>query len=117
MVNTAVYVDQNQQESSFELECVHEKGPILDTFTLQYNAIVYTLQKICGFRVRSFLLYDDDGSNQRIFLFLNLSVENRIKMAARYKMKKEIDYSQIDFFINDPTGKDSRPLKVHSQQR
>ena len=32
-------------------------------------------------------------------------------------MKKEVDYSQIDFFLNDPCGVDGRPLKLHSSYK
>ena len=99
------------------MECVHEKEPGLDTFTLQYNAIVYTLQQVCGFRVRQFMLYDEQIEDRRIFLFLNLSTTNRLRVAARFRIKKEVDYSSVDFFLNDPTGKDYRPLKLHSAFR
>jgi hypothetical protein len=30
-------------------------------------------------------------------------------------MKKEIDYSLIDFFLNEPTNTDQRPVKLHSE--
>ena len=40
-----------------------------------------------------------------------------MKTAALYKMKKEIDYSIMDFYLNEPYGKDLRPLKLHSEQK
>lgn len=47
-------------------------------------------------------------------MFLNLSTTNRLRMAAKFRIKKEVDYSNVDFFLNDPCGKDYRPLKLHS---
>ena len=49
-----------------------------------------------------------------MFIFLSASVENCLKNAAKYQIKKEIDYSLIDLYLNEPTGTDSRPLKLHS---
>ena len=37
-----------------------------------------------------------------------------MRLAAKYQMKKEIDYSIVDFFLNEPKGYDNRPLKIHS---
>ena len=37
-----------------------------------------------------------------------------LKVAEKYGIKKEIDYPQIDIFLNDPTGSDDRPLKYNS---
>jgi len=89
-------------------------GGRLDIFKIQYNAIMYTLQRVCGFRARPFLLYDEELEDKTLYIFLNLSLDNRLKIATHYRMKKEIDYSLIDFFLNEPTGKDQRPLKLHS---
>lgn len=61
------------------------------------------------------MLYDEELKDKTIYIFLNLSNENRLKMASRYQMKKEIDYSIIDFYLNEPTNKDWRPLKFHSE--
>jgi len=60
------------------------------------------------------LLYDEDLSNKKIFFFMRLSIENRLKLAAKYQIKKEIDYSQLDLYLNDPVGEDNRPLKLHT---
>ena len=57
-VGHAKYVDWEDSERVFELECVHEKLEVLDGFTLQYNAVMYTLQRVCGFKTRVFMLYD-----------------------------------------------------------
>lgn len=37
-----------------------------------------------------------------------------MNVAKRYRIKKEIDYTFIDFYLNDPIGKDQRPLKYAS---
>lgn len=37
-------------------------------------------------------------------------------MACRYKIKKEIDYSLIDFYLNEACTSDGRPCKAHSTQ-
>lgn len=66
--------------------------------------------------MRSFLVYDEELKDERIFLFLNLSVENRLKMACKFEIKKEIDYSLIDFYLNEACTEDGRPIKVHSTQ-
>jgi hypothetical protein len=50
-----------------------------------------------------------------IYIFLNLSIENMLKVAGRFEVKKELDYSIIDFFLNDPTTIDFRPIKYHSK--
>ena len=49
---------------------------------------MYTLQQVCGFRVRSFMVYDEELEDKKIFFFLNLSTENRMRLAAKYQMKK-----------------------------
>ena len=62
------------------------------------------------------MLYDEDSLKDRdIYLFLNLSVENMLKVATKYRIKKEVDYTFIDFFLNDPTSSDQRPLKLNSK--
>ena len=38
-------------------------------------------------------------------------------MAAKYKIKKQIDYSLIDLYLNDPVGNDNRPLKIHTDHK
>jgi hypothetical protein len=88
---------------------------LLDAFTVQYNTIIYTLQQICGFRVKSFILYDKEGEEREIYLFLNINVDNLLRVANKYRIKKEVDYTFFDFFLNDPTTKDDRPIKLHSK--
>ena len=41
-----------------EFECINSLNGILDAFSIQYNCMIYTLQHVCGFRVKSFILYD-----------------------------------------------------------
>lgn len=38
-----------------------------------------------------------------------------LKVAGRFEVKKELDYSVIDFFLNDPSTYDNRPIKYHSK--
>ena len=52
-----------------------------------------------------------------LYLFLNLSIDNMLKVASRYEIKKMIDYSNLDFSLNDPTTADERPIKYHSRYR
>lgn len=66
--------------------------------------------------MRAFLVYDEELKDERIFLFLNLNIENRLKMACRFSIKKEIDYSLIDFYLNEAYTEDGRPIKAHSSQ-
>ena len=53
---------------------MHDAEKMLDGFTLQYNSIMYMLQKVCGFRVRTFLIYDEDISDKKLLFFLTLSL-------------------------------------------
>lgn len=52
-----------------------------------------------------------------LYLFLNLSIDNMLKIASRFEMKKAVDYSNLDFGLNDPTTQDDRPIKYHSTYR
>jgi hypothetical protein len=36
-------------------------------------------------------------------------------VANRYRIKKEVEYTHFDFFLNDPTTDDQRPVKLHSK--
>ena len=49
-----------------------------------------------------------------IYLLLNLSSENMLKVAQKFKIKKNIDYTSFDFYLNDPTLSDERPIKMNS---
>jgi len=40
---------------------------------------------------------------------------NLLKSADRYKIKKEVDYSQIDLFLNDPCDYQHRPYKYNTK--
>ena len=46
------------------------------------------LQKVCGFRVRTFVIYDEDIDDKKLLFFLNLSLENRMRLSAKYQVKK-----------------------------
>ena len=114
----------------------------MDGFSLYVNAFMYLLQRKCGLKVRAFLVnsLDDDDSNKLLgviddlgdkigldigpkkpvldlYLFLNLSTMNMLKVASRFEIKKAIDYSNLDFGLNDPTTPDERPIKYHSRYR
>lgn len=68
--------------------------------------MIYTLQHVCGFRVKSFILYDKHVEEREIYLFLTISTENLLRVANKYRIKKEVDYTFFDFYLNDPTTKD-----------
>ena len=72
------------------------------------------LQIICGFKVRVFMIYNEELKDKKLFFFISLTFENRMRLATKYEMKKEIDYSVVDFFINEPFSADQRPIKLHS---
>ena len=114
-VRSSKYLHEiSNHEIPFELECIHDKEKILDGFTLQYNSLMYMLQIVCGFKVRVFVIYEEDLKDKKLLFLINLSFENRLRLATKYEMKKEIDYSVVDFFINEPFSPDQRPLKLHS---
>lgn len=71
------------------LDCVHQFIGLLDSFSLLYNTILYMLQRICGFRVKAFILYDKQVTERHIYLFLSLSTKNLLRVANRYRIKKE----------------------------
>jgi hypothetical protein len=48
------------------------------------------LQRICGFRVKAFILYDKQVAERHIYLFLTLSTKNLLRVANRYRIKKEV---------------------------
>ena len=81
----------------------------MDGFTLYINAFISLLQKNCGVKVRSFLVHnlvDDEGNKllnviddlgdqigielgpkkavRDLYLFLNLSIDNMLKIASRF---------------------------------
>ena len=41
------------------MRCNEEFNGTIDAFTIQYNALIYALQHICGFKTTSFLVGDD----------------------------------------------------------
>ena len=46
---------------------------------------------------------------------MTITQDNLLKMGSNYRIKKEIDYTSFDFFLNDPSSSDQRPLKLNSQ--
>jgi hypothetical protein len=131
-------------EEDMELKCFDEKNPTLDGITLYINAFIYILQQVCGLKVRTFMVnsMEDDTSGiykyvqmvdsvaeqigldlgpkipvRFLYMFLNLSTENMLKVASRYEVKKAMDYSTLDFSLNDPTTEDNRPIKYHSRYK
>jgi hypothetical protein len=50
-----------------------------------------------------------------IYLFLNLSTDNMLKVAARFAVKKAINYTALDFSLNDPCTGDDRPYRFNSK--
>lgn len=108
-------INEHEEEELLELECINSLNGMLDSFTVTYNTIVYTLQHVCGFRVKAFVLYDKDVTQRHIFLFLTLSTENLLRVANKYRIKKEVEYTHFDFFLNDPTSHDDRPIKLNSK--
>lgn len=80
-----------------------------------YNTILYMLQRICGFRVKAFILYDKHVTERHIYLFLSLSTKNLLRVANRYRIKKEVQYTHFDFYLNSPTTSDLRPIRMHSK--
>ena len=51
--------------------------------------------------------------NRCIYLFLKLSLDNLYRVALKYRMKKEIDYSLVDFYYNQASA-NHRPVKNSS---
>ena len=132
-INKVQYDTGGDEEVKFM--CYDEKQPIIDGFTLNYHSMIYMLQRVCGFKVRAFMVHTEEEDKEGImalagkvglglltkkpvrdiYIFLNLSIENMLKVAGRFEIKKELDYSVIDFFLNDPSTDDNRPIKYHSK--
>jgi hypothetical protein len=47
-------------------------------------------------------------------MLLSQSQDNLLALANHYKIKKEVNMIEYDFFLNDPVDKKGRPLKIHS---
>ena len=60
------------------------------------------------------MLYNEEQTEKDIYLFLTVSPQNLLNLAKRYMIKKEIDYTCIDFYLNEPTSKDERPIRLNS---
>lgn len=53
--------DHSEEEKAgkfIDIECNFEGSDKIDTFTLKYNMLMIILEKLCGFRVRTFILED-----------------------------------------------------------
>ncbi|CAM6002103.1 unnamed protein product [Sphagnum balticum] len=97
---------------AIEFDCFHEFVPVLDVFTINLNALIYILQSTCGFRVRAYLLYNEAAERHEVYLLLHLSTENLLRLAMQFRIKKEVDYTALDFFLNDPSNSAMRPYKL-----
>ena len=105
-----------------DIDCSYSATSMVDTFMQKYNMLMMVLQKLCGFRVRSFILEGepiDNGDGQKkasmaLYMLVSLSTENLMKSADKYKLKKEICMSVLDFLVNDPTDSKLRPMKINS---
>ena len=45
---------------------------------------------------------------------MSMNDEQLIKVANKYNIKKEIYYSSVDPYLNIPTDRRLRPMKMHS---
>ncbi len=98
-----------------EFNCLHKWTGTLDIFSLEINSIIYILQHECGFRIKAFIAYDKHSKGNNIYLVLSLPTENLLRVANKYRIKKEVDYSAFDFYLNDPCSEDGRPLRLNSK--
>lgn len=57
-------------EDTLVLECWDECKNELDAFTIQINTLIYTLQKSCGFKLRTFLISDGESEKKRSIYIL-----------------------------------------------
>lgn len=77
----------------------------MDEFSLTYNTLIYVLQKDCGFATTSYFVEEPvEGQSQGdafIYILLTQNTESLLKSADKYKIKKQIDYGQIDLFLNE----------------
>lgn len=49
-----------------------------------------------------------------LYILLYLPDSSMIKAANKYHIKKEVDYTQIDPFLNEPMDEANRPIRYHS---
>lgn len=102
------YCGALQRTSDNEFDQRYAALNVLTVFEMMYNALVYTLQKDCGFHCEKIIVMD------HIFLLLNCSDENLMRAAQKYGLKKEVLYSQIDIALNEPLDAKLRPLRFNS---
>jgi ABC-type uncharacterized transport system permease subunit len=86
---------------------------------------MYVLQEQCGFKVFSYLTEVDsdrvtvigeaEKKHEVIYILVTQTTENLMRSADRHRIKKQVDYSQIDLFLNDPCDYSNRPYKFNSQ--
>jgi len=48
-----------------DIDCKYEATDKIDTFMVKYNMLMIVLQRLCGFRVRSFILEDESIENKK----------------------------------------------------
>lgn len=126
-------------EEIINLNCREELSGYLDAFTISYNTFIYSLQQFCGFKTRSFMVtcFNKDSENESvqinkvtselnlvqeknrgvtrtIYILLYLPDQAMIKTANKYHIKKEVDYMQVDPFLNDPMDDANREVRYHS---
>ena len=110
------------EPNHIDFDCKEEYTNVLDSFIIELNALIYVLQKECGFQLRIFMFSYEKGPidinprntnkikylfrsfnksfDREIFILLHLPHESTLKVAHTYAIKKEIDYCQIDPFLN-----------------
>ena len=54
------------------------------------------------------------GVTRTIYILLYLPDQIMIKAANKYHIKKEIDYIQVDPFLNEPMDEANRLIRYHS---
>ena len=60
---------------------------------------------------------DESFTRNHIYVLLTLNPENLMRVASKYRIKKELDYTAIDFYLNEAVSEDQRPVKTNSVVR
>ena len=50
-----------------------------------------------------------------VYILIKQNISNLMKAADRFKIKKQVDYSQLDLFMNEPVDKLGRPFQNNTQ--
>ena len=56
----------------------------------------------------------EKNKKKSFYLLLSQKIKNLIRAANIFQIKKQIDYAQIDLYVNDPTDRKGRPVKFNS---